>query len=361
MKHRRLMQAAIFCLITILVMNLLNFLLWDDIHSLSRQTLTEMYEYDGNIDTVFLGSSYVVHGIDPAVADTVFEENTYNAGTKLQSPDASYYLLKEIIKHHRVKTVYMECNHVILAQFTEPNWGRNSMISVYMKPSLNRVQFTLNTDTADKLIQNWFPFLIKKKLKFYEILPAKLTDGYKRGNYTYVNFPGQEAYMGNGFVYKYGQLKADDNYSPIFDITTDKPLTDFSVEYLEKMVVLCREHGIRLVLFTMPVASEMLARYDNLDNYIDALKSFSVSHDIAYHNYNLVRSSFCSVGLADYSEREHLNGEGARKFSEKFAMLEKQLQTGKLSESDVFYDSLKEKLEKDPDDTVNFYRSHPTQ
>ena len=355
--NRPALRAIAFCMVTILMLNFFNFIFWDDIHSLSRLTMKEMYEYDGNIDTVMLGSSYVVHGFNPKVADEIFDGNSYNAGTKLQAADGSYYMLKEFLKHHDVKTVYLDCNHVIMAQFTEPGFGMNSLISVYMKPSLDRLRFVYESGGSDALIKNAFPFMIRKKLNFTDIVKAKLTDGYDDGNYHYVSFD-EEKYIGNGFVQKEGHMKADDNYEPIWEINSSMPLTEFSLKYLEKIVELCKANDVRLVLMTVPVASEMLNRIPNAQDYVDAVQAFADEHNVEYHNYNLARSKYCRIRLSDYSDKEHLNGTGADNFTRQFARTEKMIAAGEVSASDVFYSTLEEKLSGDADETADYYRYH---
>jgi hypothetical protein len=61
-----------------------NFLLFDDIHSYTRMMLEEMYRYDGNIDTLFIGSSHVYRSLDPKIADRMLGKNTFNAGSSSQ-------------------------------------------------------------------------------------------------------------------------------------------------------------------------------------------------------------------------------------------------------------------------------------
>lgn len=355
MHNRPLFRAAAFCATTIFMLYFLNFLFWDDIHSLSRLTIKEMYEYDGNIDTVFLGSSYVVHGFNPQIADEITGRHSYNAGTKMQTPDGSYYMLKEVVKHHNVDTVYIECSHVIMSHFYKSEFGINSMISVYMRPSLDRFSFVYNAAGSDGIVKNLFPFMIRSKLKFTEILGPKLTDGYDDGNYKYVNFK-EEAYMGKGFIIKKGFLKAEDNYEPIQDIDSSAPITEFSLEYLTKIAELCKDRDIRLVLIAVPVSSEMLSRIPNAQDYIDAMQDFADIHGIEYHNYNLAKSEYCRINLSDYADKEHLNGDGANSFTRQFAATEKLLAEGTVAVSDVFYPTLAEKLDKDPDETVNYFR-----
>lgn len=352
---RKILRAAAFCLTFIILMYTINFIFWDDIHSLSRLTMSEMYNYNGNIDTVVLGSSYVVHGFNPKIADEVSGAHTYNAATKLQAPDGSYYMLKEIIKHHKVSTVYIDCNNVIMSQFKSVNYGANSIISVYMKPSLDKYRFVYESGGGEALLKNAFPFLIRKKLNFIPIIKAKLTDGYKPWNYRYVNLDDEE-YAGLGYVIKDGVMKDDDNYESIWDIDPSEPLTEFSRYNLKRIADLCRRNNIRLVLMTVPVASEMVRRTDNVQVYIDAVQAFADENNIEYHNYNLARSRYCSMKISDYSDKEHLNDTGAANFTRQFMQTEAALADGTLTKADVFYDTISDKMEYDPGESVRYYR-----
>lgn len=354
----KVIRTVIFLIFTFVCFKLANFIFWDDVHSLSRLTLKEMYEEEENIDVVMLGSSYVVHGFDPEVANDILGKNTYNAGTKLQSLDGTYFFLKEISDYNDLETVYVDCNHVILSYFDVTNLERNLIISAYMKPSANRVAFSYETAGLEGIAKTNFPFLTKKNLNVPELLKIKFTDGYEDNNYDYVDFE-YEAYIGDGFVGKKGALVATDNFAPIVDINPEKPITDFSYEYLEKICQLCDERDIRLVLVTLPVTGEMLSRVDNLQTYIDSVAQFAKEHNVEYHNFNLIKSKYCELTMKDYSDKEHLNTRGARKFTKHFCEVENKIRHGELSADDVFFDDLPTKITKDPDNTITIINSMP--
>ncbi len=52
---KRVFSMAVTILITVLIGNMLNYVLVDDTNAYSRITLHEMYETDKNIDVLFLG------------------------------------------------------------------------------------------------------------------------------------------------------------------------------------------------------------------------------------------------------------------------------------------------------------------
>ena len=151
-------------------------------------------------------------------------------------------------------------------------------------------------------------------------------------------------------------MKDDDNYESIWDIDPSEPLTEFSRYNLKRIADLCRENNIRLVLMTVPVASEMVRRTDNVQAYIDAVQAFADENNIEYHNYNLARSRYCLMKISDYSDKEHLNDTGAANFTRQFMQTETALADGTLTKADVFYDSISDKMEYDPGESVRYYR-----
>ena len=92
-------KMIVFIVLLFIILKGINFIMFDDIHSYTRLMFEEMYEYNGNIDIVFLGSSHVYRSYDTKVTDEIFKENTFNAGSSSQLLDGSYYVLKEIIKN----------------------------------------------------------------------------------------------------------------------------------------------------------------------------------------------------------------------------------------------------------------------
>lgn len=348
-------KTFIFLVLVLAIANLCNFMFWDDVHSFSRVMIKEMYKYDGNIDTVFLGSSYVVHGMVPEIADEELKCNTYNAGTKLQSLDVSYYMLREIDKKNDIKTVYLDVSNVMLTLLKAPDWGRTYLVSVYMKPSLNQVQCAYDANGLEGVCLDYFPFLIRRKNNFIKLVREKLDGAYEDKNYKYVTIPGDESYMGNGYVKKEGLLKADDNYEPITEIDPQNPITLYSYKYLDKIVEYCKENNIELIFYTVPVASEMLKRTPNCEKFITDFKDYAKKNDVEYHNYNLVNTKYCNLQLSDFAEKEHLNDNGARKFTRWMCKTEMDIKNGKVTKEEVFFDTLQDKLSKNPDESVKLY------
>jgi len=234
-----------------------------------------------------------------------------------------------------LKTVYLDCNHIILSCFDAPNFGRNSYISVYMKPSLDKYRFVYETSGLTSIVKNTFPFMIRKTLRFKTLVKLKLTDGYEEGNYKYLDF-SSDTYAGKGFVVKKGQLKTVDNYEPVCDIDSDELITQFSLDNLDRIVALCRKENIRLVLTSFPVASEMLNRTPNIQAYVDAMQEYADANNLEYHNYNLASSEYFSLSVSDFADKEHLNAIGAASFTRQFMQIEAAISQGSLNADDVF-------------------------
>lgn len=340
-------KMIVFIVLLFIILKGINFIMFDDIHSYTRLMFEEMYEYNRNIDIVFLGSSHVYRSYDTKVTDEIFKENTFNAGSSSQLLDGSYYVLKEIIKNNNVKTVYLDTYFGVNSKAEKSSGIESYILTDYMKSSWNKYEYLLEIDGMEAIINDLFPIIHSKTYSIKNI-KAKLTDGYKKGNYTYVTYPN-EKYCGNGFVYSFENEK---NYDINYEINEKKPLSDFSYKNLCKILSLCKENNINLVLVSAPMPDEMLSKIKNYQVYIDWFKNFAIKNNIKYHNYNLCKKEYLVMDENDYKDNNHLNGVGAEKFSEKMSNIEKILEDKEEKYKDIFYDTYEEKLKNNPDNTL---------
>lgn len=340
-------KVLVFIIFLFGILKFINFIMYDDIHSYTRLMFKEMYEYNGNIDIVFLGSSHVYRSYDTEITDKIFKKNTFNAGSSSQLLNGSYYVLKEILRNNNLKTVYLD-TYVKIDSKAENSAGIESYILTdYMKNGWNKYKYLWEIDGIDAIVSDLFPVMHSKTYSIKNI-KIKLEGEYKKGNYSYVTYPNEE-YRGNGFVYSFENKK-----EPIsdYEINKEKTLSDFSYENLCKIVALCKKNNINLVLVSSPMPDEMLSKVKNYQVYIDYLKDFAIKNDIEYHNYNLCKKEYMVMDENDYKDDNHLNGIGAEKFSEKMSNIEKMLDYGEKTYEDIFYDTYEEKLKNNADNTL---------
>lgn len=339
------MLLGILCII-------LNFLLVDNIHAYTRMMLEEMYHYEGNIDVLFIGSSHTYRSYDTDLANTLLGKNTFNAGSSGQHWDGSYYLLKEALKYHNLETVYLD-TYFSVAQYSASGANKAQYIlSDYMRWSKNKISFLWNVGGIDAVIDSIIPFRrnirnLFKSYKMIECVKLKLTDGFQIGNYEHISYNNEE-YRGNGFVYSFEIASKRIDNAPERTIPAEKPISDYSYEYLCKIVQLCKNEGIELILVSAPMTDEMLSRVDGLQYYIDFISEFAQRNNIEYYNFNLCREEYLSLKASDFRDKHHLNGQGAEKFTKAFCSMVKMLSNDNSLKENIFYDTYNDKSSSIP-------------
>ncbi|MBR2951335.1 MAG: hypothetical protein IKC46_15995 [Lachnospiraceae bacterium] len=304
----------------------------------------EMYEQE-NIDVLFLGSSHCYRSIVPEIMDREMNVLTFNGGTSSQQPVASYYLLKEAAKEHKIDRVYMELYYDLLRDnkdYQSPT--AVYIISDYMKASWNKLQFLWDTGGKDYLAHGLFygrrewsklfePSSIMKNIRI------KNSDTY--WNYAYVTAEN-EAYTGKGFVYNYEFIKKGEFASKtVFPPIEENAISDVNKMWLDKMILFCKKNDIELVFYTAPVPDFRLAGCGNYDEFGRQVKHFLEGKDVPYYDFNLCKADFMKMEDEYFKDDNHLNGNGAEIFSLAFA----HFFTDNLSSEEVFWESYEQKLE----------------
>ncbi len=320
-----------------------NFLLFDDIHSYTRMMLEEMYRYDGNIDTLFIGSSHVYRSLDPKIADRMLGKNTFNAGSSSQGIDTSYYLLKEVAGRHKLETVYLDLYFAVLQQDRPGTSTQQQIVTDYMRPSANKLEFLWDTAGLAAVIDYVFRFRHGTKDIETQVsaLKAKLSGGFKPGDYRHIRYEDQE-YMGNGYVFSRGVADPEEAASP-GEVDPSMPIPPESIEYLDKITGFCRANDIELVLITAPMPPETIRNVRNYQGFIDYVSDYAGRNRLECYDFNLMRESALKLTPGDFQDASHLNGIGAEKFTKAFCAAMNALKDGSASREELFYTRLSDR------------------
>lgn len=352
-RPHRILRAAAFAALTVILCMGLNFLLVDDVHAYTRVMLQELYAQSGQIDTLFLGSSHCYRSFDPAAVDEQLGTHSFNAGSSQQLPDGSYYLLRQALDRNELKTVYLETFFTGYNQTDSSNVPLACyLLTDYMDPfSPERYEYLWEMGGPAAFVDLVFParHIIASPEDLPELWIAKLTDAYAPGNYSYVTYPGQEEYRGSGFVYTYGTPPY--GFDPVMALDADAPLSDFGWANLRRITELCRQAGVELVLVTAPLPNAFADRTENYQAYVDAMRGYAEENGLQYWDFTLFRdTSLLDLRFDDFSDAHHLNGQGAEKFTAAFCQVVRAAEAGK-DPGEYFFDSLDEKLQAAPDGT----------
>jgi hypothetical protein len=258
----------------------------------------------------FLGSSHCYRSFNPKIFDDVLKTTTFNMGSSSQTPITSYFVLKEILKTQKPKYVVMEIYWRTFAsdeQFTNATYNLE-----YMRDRRNKIEFLRHGYQPRDLINFLFPSF-RYRNNVQDALRSLMGK-------TVASEPG-DIYDGKGFVAnptiisKDNLVKNNHFKDYVFD---PKELKARNLEYLKKIIRLCKSENIQLVFVTSPLPPSSL---NGIQNYSDIYDYFlNIAHDegISYLDYNVLAEHDMFFD-ADFKDDNHLNVSGVAKISSDLA------------------------------------------
>lgn len=344
MKIIKILGVVVFTiLLIILIISGLDYALSDDVESYARIEMHELYEQD-HIDSLFLGPSHVYRGIDPAITDEKWDENTFDCSTSAQKINTSYALLREADRVADIDTCYLEMSvGSTKKEVRDERIDEVYRVSDYMKWSWNKVSYILDAVNSEEYVnafcrarRNWKNIYSLSTMK--DIVSRKSQDDYK--NFAPVKTETYY-YVEKGFIY---QLEEYENVNTMEWSAVKDPIHESYRYYFQKIVQYCQENDIKLIGFSIPVSEYMLECIGNYDDYYVQAKALCEEYGVSYYDFNLADSSVLGLQDNNFMDANHLNGTGAEKFTKVFA----DFFAGEIEEDELFYDSYEEKREHLP-------------
>ena len=280
-------------------------------------------------DVLILGTSNGKMDLDPDLMLAGTGLTGHNLCVGGEYPVDAFYLTKLAIEKQDPKVVIFELDPGYLT--TEKEKGNNYLLFYHEFP-LSKAKVSYFMDTMlDCDFRAWFfpqyEYPLSYELgKLKETLHQKLTGDY---DVSYLKGSVQE-YHENGFIEKYPVAEKD---FPRLDpeVFSKAEVKETNMDYLDRLVSLCKENDIQLLATTMPLPQRTLHEYaDNYNEAWDYFAEFFESHEVPYYNFNREFYKAYSHKAEHYVDWDgHMNGDSAREFSGIF---------GKI----VFHDWIKE-------------------
>ena len=276
-------------------------------------------EKDGqNADLVIVGGSRTFRSFVPSVLEEELGfDCVINGGSALQSLSGSYYQLKELTERFRPKYA------VLAVTWNGLTYGigtQSNLIVLDRLSGLNKLEFIKNGFTDDDRL-----FALLKSYRFRKNLTIEDLEEIHADKKTLAENGGEpfvkegDIYSDTGFVYSYESIPQGNvpvTHHGIYDWTE---IHQDRVEYLEKIVALCKEKDIQLMLVSAP--STMMQIY-NIDSYqpaVDYYEEFAAKNGLIYHNLNFLKDREELLPDTMFMDYNHLNGEGAEVLSKVYA------------------------------------------
>lgn len=335
----------LFCKILLLFMTcgvsigILNYLFTNYNGHYTYKMINEMYNSTENIDILFLGSSHVYRSYDTEIADEFLEKKTFNAGSSSQLLDQSYYLLKEVAKTNKLDTVYLDTYFSVANAESSKRWWAVYIISDYTKNSFDKIEYLYESGGLETLFEGFIS--VRRNINNINICDNINSRKVLLNDYSTVSYDNEE-YRGNGFVYSFEVLdKESINFSRKIDLTANTFVSDFSYEYLIRIIEFCKENDIKLVLVDQPMPKELLDNVKGYNDYVKFMWEFADQNKISYLNFNCYKGNV-PLTLDNYKDIDHLNGSGAEIYTKLFVDTVKRIEQEDLPIDTLFNRSYNE-------------------
>lgn len=242
--------------------------------------------YSAKEDVIIYGSSRAFRHYDPAVISQESGLTSLNAGMQGNGVLFAYGLYLVERKHHIPKVALID----VFYEYDQTTVFANTRFVDLLKPFYGK-----SPDLREyiKRIDPWFPFTMSSMLyRTNSQLPSILKN------------LKQPATFDNGFSpLPPAAREINEERSKIKrDIKPDQ----FKVQLMEEMIELMKQDGVKVILVFSPI-------WYNLDGfyYRDELQSIAQKHHVDFWDF----TSNDSITAKDFHDQEHLNGDGANRFS----------------------------------------------
>ncbi len=271
----------------------------------SSTTYKRFYEMEKeSIDVLFLGSSVMMNVFSPLQIYKDYNIRSFNLGSEQQSPFLSYYWLKEALRFQKPKIVVMDARFCFPYHPEHPINTTEGLIRKCIDPMrLSSVKMEAVHELCRIDPQH-------VELSYY-LTNLRYHDRWKalEKNDFYWDERTSSKLMG----YTLGTDTHGETYQTFDPKNPDEVFDGFhalSVEYMDKMAVLCAQNGIEMILVSL-VGNEM---NDGIHN---AYAAFAQRHGIDYYNFSET-SLHDAIGakFPEESILRHATPKGAIKMSQ---------------------------------------------
>lgn len=267
--------------------------------SYKSQSIENMKE---KIEILAIGSSLIYGGVNPKY----FNQKCYNFGMNDQSINYNYFILKKYIDElPNLQYVIMSLSYPALAYRLEE--GKAAFKKYYYIHYMNYNKLTLKDITSPEYyltISNQSGTTVLKRLFQYWF--------YNKNNTTCDS---------NGWFNNWPEVLPTDSLKRTLAINEAKHHENYSfdpqnMEYLNKIIQLCAEQNVKLLLFTPPSTSYYINHFDPKKKEMLQRKGDSIASQYSFVRYiNLLNNTTFTDSL--FMDGTHLNTTGSKILSKK--------------------------------------------
>jgi len=298
---KKLFTAALWCVILALCLGFLNELFMPKYMSEIPEgaLIAEYYEEQADHDVIFVGDCEVYENFSPDVLWNEYGITSFIRGSAQQLIWQSYYLMEETLKYETPKVMVF---NVLSMKYAEPqNEAYNRLNLDGMKLSMSKWNAIQASMTEEESALSYLFPLLRYHSRWSELSAEDFQYLFRR------DILSDSGYLMNVEV------------RPAANVPAGKPLPDYQFaevcyDYLDKMVELCENHGVQLVLMKAP----SLYPYW-YDEWEVQMEEYAAAKGVEYINFlELTDEMSIDFNTDTYDSGLHLNLYGAEKMSHWF-------------------------------------------
>lgn len=251
-------------------------------------------ERRNSLDVLFMGSSHMLNGVSPM---QLWEETgipSHNLGQNGQVLPVTYYHLQEALRHQKPRVVVLDVYKVVQDSLTDSSAALHDTLDnmPFGLPKLRAVQDLLpEEERVDYLLD-----IIIYHARWKTLIPEdfQCADPTEKGTQTL-----------------FYHARPYDGWQVIPESQT-APAVELAVQYLERIVQLCREQEVELLLvalpFTTPVNDDL-----NRQAVVNGVRNYADQWGVPYVNLMHRLDEMDFDFSADMADVYHVNWRGVEK------------------------------------------------
>lgn len=264
------------------------------------QPMQSLYAQEPDtVDVLFMGNSHIGVHIDTATLWQEYGISAFALWGGVQPMWNTYYSLVEALKTQSPKAVVLEIGGLSYGDEYSDEATQLKNIAG-MKISMNKWEAVKTTAPKDR----WASLMLG--LPLYHQRYSELTEQ----DFEYFPWSGELINnKGSYALYGHGNFDIADPAS----VTEVAEISDKAMEYFQRIIDLCKEQGIELLLVKTPTVD--IAKYQP---YCNAVERIAEEQGLSFYNMNTMAEETGIEG-EDFYYDTHLNLSGARKVSRTLA------------------------------------------
>lgn len=249
----------------------------------------------GTVDVLLMGNSHMGVHVDTATLWQEYGISAFALWGGVQPMWNTYHFLVEALKYQQPKAVVLEIGGLSVEdEYSDEATQLKNVAGIHL--SLNKLEAVKATAPRER----WASLLLG--LPLYHQRYSELTEE----DFQYFPWSGELINnKGSYALYGHGDFDMEDPWA----IETTAEISEKSLDYFMRIVSLCREQGIRLILVKTPTVD--LEKYQP---YSNAAARLAEELGLDFYDFNKMAEETGIEG-GDFYFDTHLNLSGARKLS----------------------------------------------